>query len=139
MLTKRLLWMNSILKISNDLLIHVIHSHKNLVIWVGSLHYHTATMGTKRDLEKATHKKGGKDLGTVELSRNNGQEIIIFKKDETGDLEKVMYLIKVISSSQVRLGINAPNNYLILRRELLNTSQEEFFARTNPEQELVLS
>ena len=72
MLTKRLLWMNSILKISNDLLIHVIHSKENLVISVGSLHYHTANMGTKRDLEKAAHEKGGRDLGTVELSRNNG-------------------------------------------------------------------
>lgn len=137
MLTKRLLWMNSILKISNDLLIHVIHSKENLVISIGSLHYHTANMGTKRDLEKAAHEKGGRDLGTVELSRNNGQEIIIFRKKEE-ELERVMYLIRIISASQVRLGINSPNNYLILRRELLDEAQKGFFARANPEQELVL-
>ena len=133
MLTKRLLCMGEILKINNDLLIHAIHPNKNIIVCVGSLHYHTAERGTKRDLEQATLKKGGRDLGTLELGRNNGQEIILIKEDDNGNLERVMYLIRIISESQVRLGINAPNDYLILRRELLNESQEAFFAATGPE------
>lgn len=138
MLTKRWLKIESILKISDDLLIHVINAKAEVGIEVESSHLHIAEEKTSENIEQSAYKKDGESFGNLILSRNNFQEIILIGKDEKEELEKTMYLIRITSKKQVRLRISAPKNYLILRREKLNDSQEKFLAEEKQKQ-LVLN
>ena len=79
--TKGTFQKDDVIKINNDLLIHIIEAEGGVNIRVWSGHSQFSELGTKKDLESATLLKGGKDLGTCDISRNNGQEIIILKKN----------------------------------------------------------
>ena len=116
---------NDILCINGDILLHAIRV-KGLKVTIKSQKPATIGMGARRDLIEATKRKNGKGLGTLDLYRNPRQSVLIIKSNATGQLEKVLYEIYIEAECQAEIGINAPRDYLIIRKEKLRHHQKEF-------------
>lgn len=57
--------------------------------------------------------------GTLALTRKLYDSIEMFYSDENGDEQTISVSVEKLSSSQVRLAVNAPTSVRIVRDELL--------------------